>query len=248
MGNISKPLIDITMTAVLRPAILSETINNIKKHVCKKEIDRFRLIINIDPIGENVSPEKIIKVCKKNFNNVIYNIAKTPSFPKAVKWVWSKSDAPFVFHWEDDVDILYDIDIDKMIDILNKNKELSSLRLYKAPTPNKQVFSTFGCKWANRKGFYLASKREKQFGLNPILIKRAFIDEAVSRMVDHINPEKQFRASQKYMRPLIMKWTYGLYTYPGAPRMIDGRKGQRWKNSMGLDKPRGQTFLKWVKK
>jgi len=45
---------------------------------------------------------------------------------------------------------------------------------------------------------------------------------------------------------LIKKWKYALYTRLGSPRMIDGRKGQRWKNAMKLDKPKGQTFLKWV--
>jgi len=250
MSKVSKPKIDITMTAVLRPTILSETLVKIKKHVCKGEEDRYRLIINVDPIGEAVDPMKVIKTVNKNFNNVLYNIAEKPSFPHAVKWVWSQVEAPYVFHWEDDVNILYDINVDDMISILEKYKDLSTLRLYKAATPKKKNFFTFACKWKYYpEGFYIANDWKKQFGLNPILIKSEFVKEAVTRMVDHTNPEKQFRYSQKYMRPLIRKWKYGLYTKPGAPRMIDGRKGQRWKNQMGLDKPGGgQTFLKWEKK
>ena len=250
MSDISKPKIDITMTAVLRPAILSETLVNIKKHVCKGEEDRYRLIINVDPIGEDVDPMKVIKTANKNFKNVLYNIAEKPSFPHAVKWVWSQVEASYVFHWEDDVNILHDIDVDDMISILNKYKDLSSLRLYKAVTPNKQSFPTFATTWKYYpEGFYIANDWKKQFGLNPILIKSAFVNEAVTRMVDHTNPEKQFRYSQKYMRPLIRKWKYGLYTKPGFPRMIDGRKGQKWKNQMGVDKPGGgKTFTEWVKK
>jgi len=248
MNNISK--IDITMTAVLRPAILAETLVNIRKHVCKDNCDGYRLILNIDPIGEDVDPLKVVKIAKKNFKDVIYNISEKPSFPHAVKWTWSQVEAPYVFHWEDDVNILHDIDVDDMISILKKYKELSSLRLYKAVTPAKKRFYTFACTWNyHKEGFYMANDWKKQFGLNPILIKSEFVNEAVPRMIDTTNPEKQFRYSQEYMRPLIRKWKYGLYTKPGDPRMIDGRKGQSWKNKMGVDKPGGgKTFTEWVKK
>lgn len=242
-------MIDITMTAVIRPKLLAETLDKIVKHVCHGDTSRFTLILNVDPIGASIKPMKVIKVAKQRFDNVVYNIAKHPSFPKAVKWVWSQVTAPYVFHWEDDVNILYDIDVDKMITILKKYKELSSLRLYRAPTPKGKRLHTFACKWIYKpEGFYMATDWRKQFGLNPILIKSEFVHEAVTRMVDHINPEKQFRVSQKYMVPLIKKWKYGLYTKPGSPRMIDGRKGQKWKNAMKLDKPVGKTFVAWEKK
>jgi hypothetical protein len=249
MSDLSKDKIDITMTAVLRPSILSGTLNTIRKNVCRGDEDRYRLIINIDPIGEKIDPLKVVSVAQKNFKNVLYNIAESPSFPIAVKWAWSQVEAPYVFHWEDDVDILHEIDVDKMIDILKKYPHLSSLRLYKAITPNQRQFNTFSCKWVyNADGFYLAKDWRRQFGLNPILIKSEFVKDAVTRMRIDVNPEKQFRESQKYMRPLIKKWNYGLYTNPGAPRMVDGRKGQRWKNKQGIDKPKGITFTEWVKK
>jgi len=250
MNDISKKdKIDITMTAVLRPSIFSETLIKIKEHVCHGEEDRYRLIINIDPIGEDVDPFKMIKIAKKNFNNVKYNIADKPSFPHAVKWTWSQVEAPYVFHWEDDVNILHDIDIDHMISILKGYPKVSSLRLFKQATPKKNIFQVFNCRWKYQKeGFFIGTDWKKQFGLNPILIKREFVQEAVPRMVDHTNPEKQFRYSQKYMRPLIRKWEYAIYSIPGAPRMIDGRKGQKWKNQMGVDKPGGgKTFTEWVR-
>jgi len=240
--------IDITMTAVLRPKILDETLRRIVRFVVD-DPTRFRLIINVDPVGEKIKPGKVVKVSRKHFPNIIYNIAKTPSFPKAVKWVWKNSDAPFVFHWEDDVNILRKINVQKMINILNEDEDLSSLRLYKSRTPNKKRFKTFSCMWKyNEKGYYVADDWKRQFGLNPILIKRSFIDEAVKLMVDNVNPEKQFRSSQSYMLPLIKKWKYGLFTNPKEPQLINGRKGQRWKNKMRLKKPDKERFLSWVKK
>ena len=241
--------IDITMTAVLRTGILDETLKTISEKVCKDR-DGFRLIINVDPIGEDIKPMKVIKVARKYFDDVVYNIAKKPSFPKAVKWVWSQATAPYILHWEDDVNILRPIDVDHMIKILKNHEKLSSLRLFKKATPPiKKGFYTFECFWHyNKEGFYLASDWKKQFGLNPILIKSAFIREAVPKMVDDTNPEKQFRFSRKYMRPLIQKWTYGIYARPGEKRLIDGRKGERWKQKMKLNKPVGKTFLKWEAK
>jgi hypothetical protein len=241
--------IDITMTCVLRPSMFDETLSTIKNHVCKDNLDSFRLIINVDPIGEKVSPNTVVDVAQSHFKEVVYNIAPKPSFPKAVKWVWSQVESPYVLHWEDDVNILYDIDIEHMIMILKKHKKLSSLRLYRAVTPKKRIFSEFRCNWYyDDDGFYLANRWQEQFGLNPILIKKAFVDEAVVRLKDNFNPEKQFRYNNIHMRPLISNWSYGLYTKPGLPRLIDGRKGQRWKNKMKIDKPKGKTFLQWERK
>ena len=108
---------------------------------------------------------------------------------------------------------------------------------------------TFSCRWVyDVEGFYVAKDWKKQFGLNPILIRKQFIDEVLPRMRDNINPEKQFRYSQKYMRPIIQKWKYAIYAKPGDRRLINGRKGQAWKDKMGLQKPVGTTFLEWVKR
>lgn len=240
--------VDITMTAVIRPKMLARSLKTITRRVVKKQ-KGFRLIINVDPVGEDKNPMKVVETAKHFFGDVKYNIAKEPSFAKAVKWIWSQVEAPFAFHWEDDTMISRDINVDDMISILNKYPKLSSLRLYKANTPRGKAFNTFGCRWILKpEGFYMAKDWKKQFGLNPILIKKAFIDEAVKRMRDDINPEKQFRFSQEYMRQHIKNWQYGLYTTPGAARIVDGRQGEQWKRQLGLKKPKGTTFLKWEKK
>ena len=237
--------VDITMTAVIRPAMLARTLKTITRFVVRKQ-KGFRLIINVDPIGEDIDQMKVVKTAKKFFDEVKYNIAKEPSFSKAVKWIWSQAEAPFIFHWEDDIMISREIDVVNMISILNKYPKLSSLRLYKANTPAKKSFSVFSCKWILKpEGFYIANDWKRQFGLNPILIKKAFIVEAVKRMKDDVNPEKQFRFSQPYMRDHIQNWEYGLYTKPGEKRIVDGRQGEQWKIKLGLKKPRGTTFLKW---
>jgi len=248
MKNISNDQkIDITMTATLRPDVIIKTLGSIVRNIITKKND-FRLIINIDPVGEKVKPKIILKIAKQYFENIVYNFAKQPSFAKAVKWCWNSSNTSYVFHIEDDWTINRKIDVTKMINILDKYNDLSSLRLYKYKTPKGKAFSTFGCKWRyNKDGFYIADRWQKQFGLNPILIKRQFIDEALPKMKDNVNPEKQFRDTQPYMVPIIKKWKYGLYTSPSEKALVSDI-GLSWRNKNRFVKPKGKPFLSWEKK
>jgi hypothetical protein len=241
--------VDIAMTAVLRPSLLDETLTTITKNVVDIP-ERFRLIINVDPVGEDIDSEQVIDVAKKHFKNVIYNIPMKPSFPKAVKWVWSHTDAPYVFHWEDDSFIFRKIDILDMIKIHRIYPDVASLRLFKFNTPNKKIISAFGTKWHyHGEGLYISQRWQEQFGLNPNLIKREFVQEAVSRMCDDINPEKQFRHWNDWMVPLIRKWDYALYTKPGDKAIVWGKKGDLWKKKHGLKKnmKKPDKFITWDK-
>ena len=239
--------VDIVMTSVLRPALLKETLSTIINNICDDSSVRFRLVINVDPIGEAIDPMEVVKIAKNYFKEVVYNIPEYPSFTKAVKWVWEASESPHVFHWEDDVFIFRKININHMLKIHRKNPKVSSLRLSKHDIPNNKVITLFNSKWRyNDAGFYIADRWQEQFGLNPILIKQDFIKEAVTLMRDDLNPEKQFRVTYDWMVPLISKWKYGLYATPGDKALIWGKKGQAWKNKMGLQKGKN-AFITWTK-
>ena len=248
MQNISEK-IDITMTSVLRPGIVDETLGSF----CEKmltERDRYRLIINIDPIGENVKPKEVIKVCENYFDDIIYNIAKEPSFPAAVMWTWRKARSEWVFHLEDDWKISRETSINHMINILKKYEDIACLRLPKHPIPNKRLIVMFKSRYEyNPDGFYIAEDRKAQFGLNPVLIRGKFVKRAVPLMVTTRNPEKQFRYGNPNMREFIMKWKYAIYGPPGQPALtIDN--GLIWRRTLGFNKPEPEEgpFLVWKKK
>ena len=63
-------MIDITMTAVRRPKVIDKTLKSFTKHIFKNQKD-YRLIINIDPVGEGHSNNKVIDVCEKYFENLV---------------------------------------------------------------------------------------------------------------------------------------------------------------------------------
>jgi hypothetical protein len=236
--------VDITMTAMLRPSVLKKTLEGLIEHIVDDQ-KRFKLIINVDPLGENTKPAKVVNIAKNYFKNVVYNCPDKASFPKAVKWVWKNSTSSFILHFEDDWIINRKININHMIKILKKYPKLSSLRLYKHKTPKGKTIKAFSCIWKyNKDGFYLSKDWKKQFGLNPILIKREFIEECLPRMKDNINPEKQFRGSQVHMRDIIKLWKYGLYTNPGDPPLITDI-GRTWIKNTNFSKPKNGPFLTW---
>lgn len=239
--------IDFTMTSVIRPELFDETLSTIQKNILEPNKNHdYRLILNVDPVGEiNIPTKMMVRTARKYFENIVYNIPEKPSFPKAVKWLWSQAEAPYIFHWEDDVFILRPIDIEHMIGILDKYEKVSSLRLFKHDTENSKAIGVFRSAWDYKEeGFYIARRWQEQFGLNPILIKKAFVEEAATRMVDNINPEKQFRAAYEHMSPLIKKWKYGLYTKPGEKALVWGKKGAAWKRKHGFTKGKG-SFVNW---
>ena len=238
--------IDFTMTSVLRPALYDNTLSTIHRNVIVPNRDKhsFRLILNVDPVGEKVYPEDMVDVARKYFDNITYNIPTKPSFPVAVKWLWSEATAPYVFHWEDDVSIYRPIDLSNMVDIMNKYKDLAALRLFIHQTQRSKIINVFGSVWDYKKeGFYLARNNTAQFGLNPNFVKLAFVKEAAPLFDINRNPEKQFRLGGS-MENLIVKWKFGLYTRPGDPYLVKGLEGAAWKRKYGFAKDK-VAFTEW---
>lgn len=247
MGTIySHEKIDITMTAVRRSSVLQKTLSSFCDHLFYGNKDRYRLIINIDPVGEQEKIKKVVHVCKSYFDNVVVNIPDKPSFPKAVIWVWSQVEAPWVFHLEDDWIINRDIDINDMIRNLTERSGLACLRLYKRPIPNSKKPKLFDCSYRyNKNGFFVAEDSRTQFGLNPVLIRKKFIVHALPLMNPNKNPEKQFRYTNPKMKDFIMKWQYAIYGRPGDGTLVSDH-GVVWRKKNGFIKPSG-AFTKWEK-
>ena len=184
----------------------------------------------------------------KYFKEVDFNIPKYPSFPKAVIWTWSKVSAPYVFHLEDDWLMTRQVKIKHLIEIMNENKNLASLRFSKYKIENKDRIRMFNAIYDyNKQGFYVSLDKRRQFGLNPCLIRSEFVKESYPRMLDTINPEKQFRYGNKHMNDIIMKWDYAIYGQPGTKALVVDN-GVNWKEGNKFKKPDKSTFLVWEKK
>lgn len=221
-------MIDIVMTATLRPEILKITLESF----CSKMLinkDDYRLIINIDPIGEEKESKEVLEVASNYFNNIEYKCSDTPNFTQAVMWTWNKANSKYIFHLQDDWKLLRSINIDYMIEILENNPKLAGLRLNKEET--------------------IANEDETEFtycpriSLNPTLFKSEFIKGVTPLMTVNENPEKQLRPSLKSERGrFIRQWNNGIYIKESRKRIVDDI-GRVWMKNSNYKKETG--FLKW---
>jgi len=252
---------DITMTAVRRPEVIEKTLKSFTENLFTTP-DDHTLIVNIDPIGEG-NDKEVINVCRKYFPNTFIHQAKEPSFPKAVKWTWEQVESKFFFHLEDDWILQRPIFLSDLTGLLIKHENLACMRLYKEDIPfNGAMYDTvkmFGCnyEWNGTRSFtntYFtpvagSNNWKNQFGLNPVLIRKKFIDEALPLMVDDKNPEKQFRENNPVMRNILNKWTFAIYGIPGDSRYVWGKNGLHWRQQSEFKKPRdGSGFTTWARR
>jgi hypothetical protein len=220
--------IDIAITATLRPDILETTLDSF----CEKmlyEKNRYRLIINIDPIGEKIFPKFILKIAQKYFDDIVHRYSPEPGFTKAVMWSWSKIKYNYLLYLQDDWRLLKLININNMIETLDNNPKLASLRLNKNETPINNGDTDFTlC---------------PRISLNPILFKYEFIKGVTPLMTPDENPEKQLRPSLKSERGrFIRNWEHGIYIKESRDRIVDDI-GRKWMNKTIYKKEAG--FTKW---
>ena len=118
-------MLDITTTATIRPDLFYKTLKTFvdRLFIHQKE---YRLILNVDPIGEDLDPVEVVKVGKQFFKNIVYNIPETPNFAQACKWCWKNTESKFVFHLEDDWTLSRKIFINDMLDVFRQNQRFKS--------------------------------------------------------------------------------------------------------------------------
>ena len=246
--------IDIVTTATIRPDILNKTYRYFCKNLFKNRND-YRLIINIDPIGDKKKNiEDVLNVAKKYFNEIVFNSPEEPCFTKAVKWLWSSTISDYVFHLEDDWKLNCSVNIDDLIYILDKYEKICSVRLSKgAITAGKRRISPIPCNYIEKEdiGKFQLFPR---LSLNPTLFRGSFVREAVKVMTDDLNPESQLvkghaakREKKKKkdfnssaIESFLSKWDHSVYRNESA---IIRDIGVQWRNRNRIK--RSPDFLYW---
>lgn len=233
--------INITTTATIRPEILDRTYKSFCDNLFNKEC-RYKLIINIDPIGDKrYSQNDVLNIAKKYFDNIVFNFPSAPSFAKAVKWCWSNVDADYVFHLEDDWVCNEKISIISLINIINKYDVLAMIRLYKGMFAHRmKPISPIGIK-EEHKG--IIQYLPKRCSLNPGLFLGRYAKEASVLMVDHLNPESQLCGNCsgiKNIEEFVDKWGYSVYGYG---RRVVSDIGIRWRKEKNIR--RKPDFTEW---
>lgn len=213
--------IDVVCTATRRPAIVEQTFKSFSEKFFKKH--PTRLIINVDPIGENCSNEAIINIGRKYFGEVVANTPSKPNFFRAFKWVFTNCTSKYIFHLQDDWLLLKDHDIKEFIDYLDSNSTLACVQM---PFRVKHEGITVG-------NIMIGTR----YYDHPALWKREFYDEVMPCFNTNCGTEAQIRGmcveNSADMLRITGKWYYGIYHdgHGGSIRDI----GRNWLGATGFN-------------
>lgn len=243
-------MIDITITATRRAEILSRTLASFKKNLFQGAPALALAIINIDPVGPDPIPGLARAAARKFFPAVLARAPRQASFPKAFKWVWSQTTSDFVFHLEDDWELLRPIDLDRMIEVMDHNPDLAILRLpWKRTDADSMKNWKYFFPW-NGEFFECPEhlKREIGFCGHPSLIRGEFVRNAARLLDDTKNPEKQFHHGAEALLREVDKWRYGVFAEPNEPPAIRDI-GREWMIENGWQKAGNKAhFTSWERK
>ena len=244
--------LDITMTAVQRPAILERTLKSFRDNLFRPNllID-YQLIINVDPIGELVSISYIHDLCADFFPHPIVVTQTKAHFGRAFHRVWSIAsyrDAEFIFHLEDDWEITRTVDLFAMIDCMCRNPEIAMLRLSTVGNDGGPCINQWGHKFPWNGRYYEIPKEDRaklRVAGHPAIIRPEFISQVLPFLDPEKNPEKQMALNNPDIGPIIDSYCFGVWNHPGLPANIRDI-GREWMIKKGFNKQGNKAwFTQW---
>lgn len=224
---------DFTTTAMSRPRVLEATLKSFTQKLKGVDFENSRLIINIDPLPPNIKRKETIAVAKSFFKNVEYNLPKTPNFTAAVNWTWSRAKTEYIFHLEDDWELLRPVPVEKLIKKFDEIPGLLQIILR-----------------AYRYAY-------KTCALSPSIIHSRMYRKIAGRLNEEINPEAQLRGERfGLIMPRRGKASFTsrgrIIVHPAKPRQVILKDlGRAWINKTRYKKSGGgkkARFLTWETK
>ena len=251
--------IDVTMTATARPEIVKKTLDSFWNNLFNSapEID-YRLVVNIDSITSKYDEEvyavqeKIAAICKSYFPNNCISITDVPNFAAAFKWTWDsiRDDARFIFHLEDDWELLRPVNLLQMLTLFIRYQNLITLRLNAFPSKECQTKNwNLLLPW-NGDFFEVTRENRGTVGIcgHPSLIEGNFVRYARKFLNGKSNPEKSLKGHQQGLRSLFEIAQIGVYSKQNSPPLIKDI-GREWRIKNGIHKKGPAAFFtEWVKK
>ena len=224
--------IDFTTTAMSRPLIVDRTYSSFSKNLQGIDLKNCRLFINIDPLPPHMKRKEVIAVARKYFKEVHYNLPKVANFTAAVNWIWSNASSEFIFHLEDDWELVRPVSVSKLMNYFQKNDQLLQiiLRAYRY--------------------------RYRTCALSPSIIHRKMYSAVGGNLNIKVNPEAQLRGKKFGIkmpsRGSISHKTL-IVVYPEKIKRIILRDiGRKWINKTKYKKGGGARkkarFITWETK
>ena len=218
---------DFTTTAMARPDIVDKTYSSFSKNLKGIDLKQCSLYINIDPLPDKVNREEVTEVAKKYFKEVHSNYPNKPNFTKALNWVWLNAKTRYIFHLEDDWQLVREVPIEKLMVNFKKHNKLMNvvLRAYK--------FKYRSC------------------ALSPGIFHRRFYKSVAGKLDERINPEIQLRGKNfgiEMPAPCFgISWYGKVEVY--SKKIVVKDIGRSWLKKSKFKKPKKKGhFINWETK
>jgi hypothetical protein len=186
MYPINEDTISFTTTAMPRPEIIEKTYSSFCSRLGGLDYKRVRLYLNVDPLPDDQANERraqVIEVGRRFFGQVVANIPEKPNFANAVKWAFSQPTTHYVFHLEDDWELMLPLKIQSFAQFFNnEHVQQVALRAWKIQGGN--------------------------FFLSPSIIRSSFSRLIAEKMNENTNPEVQIRTLRDPQRHLFFYFPF----------------------------------------
>jgi hypothetical protein len=249
----NEPKVLVLICATKRMDVLYKTVSSMmEKLLWRSACDA---IVNIDPVGRvSDMPLKVIRLVELFIPVIFSREALEPHFGAAFYALWNMAadrhkDYDYVFHLEDDWQMLQDVDIRDMAKILESEPDLALLRLpqFKSTEDKMKNWDKF-YPW-NGKYFECPDELRQGVGFcgHPSLIKMEYVKNCAPHLIQEVNPEKQFHGGNGPLLEEVMKWRYGVFSQPNHPNYIKDL-GREWMVKNKFKKAGSKAFFtEWEK-
>jgi hypothetical protein len=244
-------MFDVTMTATLRPEIVEQTLQTFCQRLLAPTADKC-LILNVDPVGNPaVTVQDVQKVALRYFPNCIVRTPRKANFPAALAWCWAQVQSPYFFNLEDDWVLLEELDLARMLQIMDQAPWLALLRLpkhYATETECRQSGSRSEPLYRWNGAYYECpahqTKKNGYYG-SPSLLRRTWAQGVLPFLSQRVSPEKRLRQLSRKRHPSVWQWEYGVYTNPNTEKTIVDI-GTAWRQKRKIRKNSYHKFTTWV--
>jgi len=237
-------ILDVTITACCRPEILYRTLYSFENNLFGKET--IRPIVNVDPAGWS-DPRRVVDVVEMFYPDAgKYRIAEKPHFAEAFIWTWQNVETEYVFHLEDDWELLKRVEMKELVQLMEDHPELASIRLPSFHSLKDKMRNWD--KYFPWNGEYFECPRELTAGVgycgHPSLLRGSFVKNCAPLIRNDFNPEKQFHKRGPLLNE-VMKWKFGVFGKPNSEPYIKDL-GRKWMRDHKFKKKGIDAFfLEW---
>ena len=245
-------MIDITMTACIRPDIFERTLKSIGENIDYRPL---RLIVDVAPIGitNKYSSEYMVEfiqsICNKYDIQVTTRALAVSWQSEALRWTWKEAITPYVLQWEDDWVLRQKLDLYMLVDLMQKHYNIGMIyfdRYQKSVLTHKQYKGFFiNSKSAYNDNIYIRIK-DKTLGGPPALLSREYMRQVIPIIKD--NECLDITSESKKAQELLKSWILCVYTGDGNKGNLVEDIGKEWLANHNFKRiKRTDKGVQWIK-